>query len=449
MKTILESLTRSLCVWPLAFCGAGALLISGCATTQSERGFTSLFDGQSLNGWKFVGNPAQTYYAKDGLLVCPANCTGDLYTDREFSDFVLRLDFRVHPGGNNGIGIRTPLGRPGEQMAFSAVEIQILDDKAPKHANIKPYQANGSIYGLAPAKGGAPNVGDWNTYEITVRGRHYKIDLNGKNIVNADLNDVRNPGLLRQHPGMLRERGRIALLGHSSLVEFRNIRIKELPRREKENTAPEGFTALFDGKTLEGWKGLLARPNDNPSKRAALPPAELAAAQEQADKLMRQNWKVENGALMYIGDGFDNLCTVRDYADFELLADWKIESYGDSGLYLRGSPQVQIWDPHTKPIKGNSHVGSGGLFNNKTAPSIPLKVADRPIGEWNRFRLLMVGDKVHVFLNDELVVRDTTYENYWEREKPLYSSGQLELQAHKTPVWFKNVYIREISPANK
>ncbi len=118
-----------------------------------------------------------------------------------------------------------------------------------------------------------------------------------------------------------------------------------------------------------------------------------------------------------------------------MLVDWKILSKGDSGIYLRGSPQVQIWD---------DPVGSGGLYNNEKNPSKPLKVADHPVGEWNTFRILMTGEKVTVYLNGELVTRNVTMENYWERNKPIYPTGQIELQNHNNPLWFKNIYIRAL-----
>jgi hypothetical protein len=126
--------------------------------------------------------------------------------------------------------------------------------------------------------------------------------------------------------------------------------------------------------------------------------------------------------------------------------DWKLPAHGDSGVYLRGSPQVQIWDPFTKPTKNGSEVGSGGLYNNqkKENPSKPLKIADKPIGEWNHFQIVMAGERLHVFLNGELVTRDTVLENYWDRAQPIFPSGQIELQNHGDSLWFKNIYIREI-----
>lgn len=201
----------------------------------------------------------------------------------------------------------------------------------------------------------------------------------------------------------------------------------------QDNMPPEGFSALFNGKDLSGWKGLVG----NPKTRATMSAEDLAAAQEKADAAMREHWNVEDGALVFDGKG-KSLCTAKDYGDFEMFVDWKILPAGDSGIYLRGTPQVQIWDA-TKRTEG-----SGGLFNNKQNPSKPLKCADRPIGQWNTFRIKMVGEKVTVWLNGELVVDNVTMENYWERDKPIYPTGQIELQNHGNTLYFKNIYIREI-----
>ncbi|NLX98800.1 MAG: DUF1080 domain-containing protein [Rhodopirellula sp.] len=200
-----------------------------------------------------------------------------------------------------------------------------------------------------------------------------------------------------------------------------------------DNTPPEDFVALFNGKDLSGWKGLVG----NPKTRAAMTSEQLAEAQKTADDEMRAHWKVVDGALEFDGKG-KSLCTAKDYGDFEMLVDWKILPKGDSGIYLRGSPQVQIWDTADRP------EGSGGLFNNKIHPAKPLKCADKPIGQWNTFRIKMVGEKVTVWLNGELVADAVVLENYWERDKPIYPTGQIELQNHGNTLWFKNVYLREI-----
>jgi hypothetical protein len=204
-----------------------------------------------------------------------------------------------------------------------------------------------------------------------------------------------------------------------------------------DNTPPPGFIALFNGKDLTGWKGLLKRPLDNPAMRAKASPEQLAEAKEEADKVMRKGWRAEDGMLIFNGTG-RSLCTAKDYGDFEMYVDWKIGPNGDSGVYLRGSPQVQIWDPN------QSKFGSGGLHNNKKNPSDPTKIADKPIGQWNTFYIKMVGDKVSVTLNGQLVVDNVVQENYWERDKPIYPTGQIELQNRGNMLWFKNIYLREI-----
>lgn len=196
----------------------------------------------------------------------------------------------------------------------------------------------------------------------------------------------------------------------------------------------EGFEPLFNGKDLSVWKGLVG----NPVSRAKMTPEELEEAQAKADEVMHEHWKVVEGILFFDGKG-ESLCTAKDYGDFELFVDWKIEEKGDSGIYLRGSPQVQIWDPAQWP------EGSGGLYNNQKGPSKPLKCADKPIGEWNTFWIKMAGEKVTVYLNNVLVVDDVVLENYWELDKPIYPTGQIELQAHNSPLSFRNIFIREIT----
>ncbi len=207
--------------------------------------------------------------------------------------------------------------------------------------------------------------------------------------------------------------------------------------KKADNTPPEGYVALFNGKDLTNWKGLVA----NPKERAKMTPEALAKAQATADEKMKAHWAAKDGVLVFDGKG-DNLCTAKDYGDFELWVDWKIEPKGDSGIYLRGSPQVQIWDPGLSV--GNA-VGSGGLYNNQKNPSKPTKVADKKVGEWNTFHIVMIGEKVTVKLNGELVVDNVTLENYWERDKPIYATGAIELQNHGNTLYFKNIYVKDLT----
>ena len=209
---------------------------------------------------------------------------------------------------------------------------------------------------------------------------------------------------------------------------------------EKLNVPPAGFTALFDGKDLSGWKGLVG----SPVSRAKMSPSELAAAQKVADQQMNDHWSVKDGILTYDGKG-NSLCTAKDYADFELLVDWKLNKGGDSGIYLRGSPQVQIWDTEFEEyFKNGAEKGSGAFWNNAKHPKFPLVKADKPVGEWNSFRIKMVGERATIHLNGTLVVDNCVMENVWEREQPIYPSGQIELQHHGNPLYFRNLFIKEL-----
>lgn len=200
----------------------------------------------------------------------------------------------------------------------------------------------------------------------------------------------------------------------------------------------EGFVSLFNGEDLSGWKGLVG----NPLTRAKMDAKTLARNQKEANKKMLDNWSVKNGTITFSGKGA-NLCSVKDYGDFELLVDWRITKNGDSGIYLRGTPQVQVWD--TSRVDVGAQVGSGGLYNNQKHASKPLKVADNPVGEWNTFHITMIGDKVTVYLNGELVVDNVVLENYWDRSLPIFPRDAIELQAHGTDLAFRDIYVREIN----
>ncbi len=214
------------------------------------------------------------------------------------------------------------------------------------------------------------------------------------------------------------------------------------PALAADNVPPDGYVALFNGRDLSGWKGLVG----NPEKRPKMSAEQLAKEQAHADQTMREHWKAVDGLLMFDGSiRGDNICTVKDYANFEMLVDWKIGKGGDSGIYLRGSPQVQIWDPDEPTIaKLGAPKGSGALWNNEKHERFPLVRADNPIGEWNTFRIRMIGDKVTVWLNGKLVTDNVVMENYWNRKKPIYESGPIELQNHRHPLYFRNVFVKEL-----
>ena len=181
-----------------------------------------LFNGRDLTGW--VGD-TQGYFARDGVLVCKPG--GNLYTDKDYGDFVFRFDFKLTPGGNNGLAVRTPVG--GD--AFNGMELQILDNTADQYKKLQPYQYHGSIYGIVPAKRGhLKPVGEWNSQEVIAKGRRITVNLNGATIVDADLDEASTPKTMdgKRHKGLDRATGRLGFLGHGSVIEFRNIRIKIL-----------------------------------------------------------------------------------------------------------------------------------------------------------------------------------------------------------------------------
>lgn len=447
-----------------------------------DDGFVPLFNGKDLTGWigatdmygvekikvRMSGARKDKEYA---VLACfperrkAGKGGGNLLTEKEYADFILRFEFCLPPNANNGLGIRVP--SPDVDAAYHGMcELQILDDGGSKYTDLRPYQYHGSVYGIIPArrdstgrclKATAGNgsylkpCGQWNFEEVRVIGSRIQVILNGEMIVDADVAGIKGDGTdtldKRPHPGLHNRRGRIGWLGHGSHVQWRNIRIKEVPPdfvvgSDAVKTAPEGFETLFNGRDLTNWKGVTTVEKfDNPKVRQAATPEKRAEIQAIADGQMRDHWHVRDGALFF--DGFKggySLATIKDYKDFEMYVDWRTLSVeGDSGLYLRGSPQVQIWDAHNQ-----WDIGSGGLYNNKKNPDKALSIQDRQVGDWNTFHIVMRGERVTVDLNGVTVVNDTVLENYWDRSQPIFPVEQIELQCHGDPLEFRNIFIREL-----
>ena len=469
--------------------------IAGCVCVESQdsvypseidEGFVSLFNGKDLTGWEGATMMYGVSEKEPGVLQCfpdrklPEGVRGDLWTARSFTNFVLRFEFVMPENGNNGLGIRM---EPGKDAAYYGMcELQLLDDggsayydSEKKADKLKPYQYTGSIYGVVPSlrdnvdkqiwgkeknfTGGGSYVrrpGFWNFEEVKVIGSEIEVYLNGYLVTKGDVAKFNGDGDTpdgKKHPGLHNASGPIGWLGHGCNVKWRNIRVKDLPADAKMGevcpkqrmACPKGFTAYFDGDETdlaEFWKGVTTEQKfDNPVVRQAATAEKRAEMQKIADKGRDEHWHVRNGNLYFDGyRGGYSLATKEDYEDFEMWADWRIMSVtGDSGLYLRGSPQVQIWDAHNQ-----WHIGSGGLYNNKKNPSKALKIADRQVGDWNRFHVIMRGDKVTVWLNGELVVDNVTLENYWDRKRPIFFKEQIELQCHGDPTEWRNVFIRAL-----
>ncbi len=477
---------------------AAGIAAAGCCCMNAEppkqaccrypgavnEGFVELFNGYDLEGWE----GATAMYGVDpkepGVLQCfpdrklPQGQRGDLVTAKEYGNFILRFEFMMPIDGNNGLGIR--ISDPSKDAAYYAMcELQLLDDGGPRYYDaeakkdkLKPYQYTGSVYGVVPClrdnfgkqlgwkeknfTGGGSYVrkpGMWNFEEVRVIGSRIQVILNGELVTDADVSKFKGDGTdtpdHRKHPGLHNKKGHIGWLGHGHHVMWRNIRVKEVPADYKVGSdtvkpCPPGFKPLFAGceKCLVNWKGVTTEQKfDNPKVRQAATPAKRAEMQKIADKQMKEHWHIRDGALFFDGGkGGYSLATAKDYKDFEMWVDWRTLSVtGDSGLYLRGSPQVQIWDAHNQ-----WGIGSGGLYNNRKNPSRALCIADNLVGSWNTFYVKMVGEKVTVKLNGKLVVDNVTLENYWDRKIPIFPSEQIELQCHGDPIEFKNIFIREL-----
>ena len=205
-------------------------LAAGAADDRKadEQGFVTLFNGNDTSGWVYGDKPAgKGYQVKDRVLFCTDHDGGNLFTEKEYADFVFRFEFKLEDSSNNGVGIRSPLkGDP----AYVGLEIQVLDDNGKDYkGKLRPAQYHGSIYDVVPAKQGSLKpTGEWNSEEIIARGRHVTVKVNGNTIVDADLDNIKDEAVLKKHPGLKRAAGHIGFLGHGSRVEFRNIRIKEL-----------------------------------------------------------------------------------------------------------------------------------------------------------------------------------------------------------------------------
>ena len=204
------------------------LISAGFLQAAKDPEWISLFDGKTLNGWVQIGQHGRGYVVENGLLVCPVDGGGNIFTVKEYANFVLQFEFRMEPNGNNGVGIRAPL--EGD-AAYAGMEIQILDNDGPEYkGKLRPAQYHGSVYDVIPAKlGFLKKAGEWNREEIMANGRNIRVTLNGTVILESSLDSIKDREVLKHHPGLSRTHGHLGFLGHDSRMEFRNIQLKELP----------------------------------------------------------------------------------------------------------------------------------------------------------------------------------------------------------------------------
>jgi hypothetical protein len=212
-----------LCLLALPFFASGQAV----QNRDKDDGFAPLFNGKDLNGWKLYQSKPEGWVVEENLLVCTGKGGGWLGTERDYANFVLRLEYRLGPAGNSGVYVRAP---ETGHISRVGMEIQILDDQHPKYANLDFYQYTGSIYHVqAPTRRAGKPAGEWNTMEIRAEGRHMVVVLNGKKIIDADLDYLqKDPEVAREHPGLARTTGKLGLQSHNDRVEYRNLRIKEL-----------------------------------------------------------------------------------------------------------------------------------------------------------------------------------------------------------------------------
>ncbi len=409
-----------------------AISLSAGSFAAEAPAMRSLFNGKDLTGWKGDG-----YLVEDGTIVCTPQGK-NLITEQTFSNYILEFDFKLPPGGNNGLGIHYPGIGDG---AYTGMELQILDNSDPKYDGSKPDQFHGSLYLLAAAKkSGLKPVGEWNHQRVTVAGSGLMVELNDEIILRANLDDVsaRNP----KHDGAKRRAGHLALLGHGDRVAFRDIRISETaPMANTEGVMAAGFTKLFNGHDLTGWKHGGSR-----------------------------EWVATNGILKHSGRPGEpgDLWTEKAFGNCTLVFDWRWSGSGplqkrpiilpdgtnkighdgqpelveieelDSGIYLRGSStsQVNLW---------NWPVGSGEVYGYRTNPEMSAEVrsqvtpklkADRPLGEWNRTMITIMGDRLTVSLNGRVVIENAQLPGIPPR-------GAIGLQHHGSAINFANLWIKD------
>lgn len=423
----------------------GACPLPGAS--QGEPAFLDLFNGQDLSGWVNVNGADDTWTVRDGMIICNGKPTGVMRTERMYRNFIAEFEYRhMETGGNAGFFVWSdPL--PAQGVPFTrSIEVQVIDgwetDNYTSHGDVfaihgasmtpdRPHPAGWMR--CLPSERRANGTGEWNHFRITAIDGRIKLAVNGKEVSGGY--DIR--------PRM----GYLCLESEGTEVHFRNLKIQELPaemRLEDDLIAPEarGFTSLYNGRDFHGW-------DYKPEHEG--------------------HWTSEDWRLAYDG-GASDLWTTAEYGDFEMMVDWRwtgeavpterpiieldgtiakdaagkdrmvtVPDAGDSGIYLRGSSksQVNIW---CWPI------GSGEVYGYRTDTSMsdevragvtPREVADRPIGEWNRFHITMIGDRLTVVLNGKTVLEGA-------RLPGVAARGKIALQHHGTPLEFANLFVREL-----
>ncbi len=442
MKTNPNALTQF-----IVNAGVLAASLSAAFTVHAADGFTDLFNGRDLSGWVNINTAPSTWSVQDGLIICSGKPIGELRTGRMYQNFILELEWRhLRPGGNSGVFVWADDITARGQPFHRGVEVQVLDgpggdgytthgDVFPIHGAVLTPESSGKWPGRAyPTELRSKPSPEWNHYRIECRDGAIALAVNGKVVTRGRNASPR--------------RGYICLESEGGLVHFRNIRIQELPDTPlapgQTAQAERGFKSLYNGIDFAGW--------DYTPEHAG-------------------HWIAKDWVLDYDGKAQD-LWSAQDFGDFEMIVDWRwsgkpqkaplpvikpdgteektadgqvktveVQDAGDSGIYLRGSSksQVNIW---CWP------VGSGEVYGYRTDPAqspevragvTPKLKADAPIGQWNRFHITMVGERLTVVLNNQTVIENA-------RLPGVPSRGKIALQNHGHSIQFANIYVRALQP---
>jgi WD40 repeat protein len=418
----------------LLLCVLGLVLI-GAAPKQESAGFRPLLNNDDLHGWSRLGGDTGTWAIDGGILSTMGQSRCWLLTDEEYTDFELRLEYRLFERGNSGVLLR---GSRSEDQSKAGIEIQILDDE--RYPGLSPVNYTGAIFDLVPRsrRAGRP-VGEWNAMRIVAKGTQITVLLNDVQVVDADLSDYRDQ--YARKPWLARPRGRIGLQSWEGRVEFRNILVKSLsepappPVPVIASNDESGFQPLFNGKDLTGWK---------------------------VDGAV-DGWRVDRGEIVAVGDGFPTsnfLLSNREYQDFALRFDFQVGEKANSGVAIRAIPgeqvdgrprnlEVQIHDdegltPGQGEPTGSLFWSKGGAF---VRPAHPAQL--KPRGEWNTMEVEVHGRGVRVAVNGQNVLGadlQPLIMNPLVLPGVYRDKGRIGLQKHTGEARFRNVRIKDLPP---
>ncbi|MHC4460701.1 MAG: 3-keto-disaccharide hydrolase [Planctomycetota bacterium] len=415
----------------------GYVMLTGntAALQAADGGFVPLFGGDSLEGWKVsdwsnVRTPQKvegTPWKIEGGVLYGLNKRTWIISPKEYGDFVLKLDSRITRGSNGGIGLRFP---PKGDPAYTAMEIQVVDDRVYYGGSARTEQCTGSIYDeIAPSKVATNPVGQWNSWLITARGSQITIVLNGEKIIDADLS--RETKARQQKGPALAERplkGHIGFQNLNGSITLRNIMIKEI------DSADDRFIPLFNGRNLDGWVNVNCAP---------------------------ETWRVRDGMIICSGIPTGVLRTKRQYENYILELEWRhMKERGNAGLFIHSDALTAPGQPFTRSIEVQildgrntaNYTSHGDVFAihgasmkpDKPHPggsmrSLPSERRCKPAGQWNHYRVESRDGNVALAVNGKVVTRGSLL-------KP--RKGYICLEAEGSEVHFRNIRIRELPGTN-